>query len=50
VAEDLIQLAERFVRLSGELDATCEAMKRLLLKKRCYSLSQFSLAFYSPSS
>jgi hypothetical protein len=29
--ENLVQLAEQFVRLSGELDATREAMKRLLL-------------------
>ena len=28
---ELVALAERFVRLSGELDATRDAMKRLLL-------------------
>jgi hypothetical protein len=28
---DLVELAQRFVRLSGELDATRAAMKRLLL-------------------
>jgi hypothetical protein len=31
VAENLVELAERFLRLSGELDATRDAMKRLLL-------------------
>jgi hypothetical protein len=28
---NLVQLAEQFLRLSGELDATRDAMKRLLL-------------------
>ena len=28
---DLVELAQRFVRLSGELDSTRDAMKRLLL-------------------
>jgi MarR family len=28
---DLVELAQRFVRLSGELDATRDAMKRLLM-------------------
>jgi hypothetical protein len=31
MAENLIQLAERYVRLSGELDATRDAMKRVLM-------------------
>ena len=29
--ENLVELAQRFVRLSGELDSTRDAMKRLLL-------------------
>ena len=28
---DLVELAQRFVRLSGELDLTRDAMKRLLM-------------------
>jgi hypothetical protein len=32
VSENLVELAQRFVRLSGELDAARDAMKRLLLK------------------
>ena len=31
MSENLIELAQRFVRLSGELDSTRDAMKRLLL-------------------
>jgi hypothetical protein len=31
VAGNLVQLAERYIHLSGELDATRDAMKRLLL-------------------
>jgi Winged helix-turn-helix DNA-binding len=31
VGENLVQLAEQFLRLSGELDATRDAMRRLLL-------------------
>jgi hypothetical protein len=31
VSENLVQLAEQFLRLSGELDATREAMKRVLM-------------------
>ena len=31
MSENLVELAQRFVRLSGELDATRDAMKRLLL-------------------
>jgi hypothetical protein len=31
MSENLVELAQRFVRLSGELDLTRDAMKRLLL-------------------
>jgi hypothetical protein len=31
MSENLVELAQRFVRLSGELDSTRDAMKRLLM-------------------